>query len=495
MKKNPNPLQIPLLIGLLAICSLWTGCGKQADSAPEQYNFVVIFIDDLGYGDIGPFGSTLNRTPNLDRMAAEGMKLTDFYVAASVCTPSRAALMTGSYSQRVDMSLNALPGTANDIVLFPGDPKGLNPSEVTIAEVLKDAGYATACIGKWHLGDQKQWLPRQHGFDTYFGIPYSNDMGLGNVRWNYPPLPVVEEQEVIEQEPDQGFLAKRYTEKTLDFIEANQDRPFFVYLPHTMVHLPRFASPEFEGKSANGLYGDIVEEIDWSVGQILDKLKALELDQNTIVLFCSDNGGTRSTKDYKVSNLPLRGGKASMFEGGFRVCSLAWGPGLIPAGSESSEITTSMDLLPTFAKLGKAQVPSDRILDGLDISAILAGEAQAASPREAFYYYRGRDLFAIRSGPWKLFVQDYPYGGQKVPAGTLYNLRDDIGETTDVASRHADVVDRIQALAVTARSDLGDGRESHGANIRPAAYIEVDEAVTLTPRPQPWSEVQKREIR
>lgn len=493
MKKNAIPRKRYLLISLLALCSIWASCAKRNTTAPEQFNFIVIFVDDLGYADIGPFGSKLNRTPNLDRMAAEGMKLTDFYVAASVCTPSRAALMTGCYPQRVDMALNALPGTPNDIVLFPGEPKGLNPSEITIAEMLKDAGYATACIGKWHLGDQKQWLPRQHGFDTYFGIPYSNDMGLGNVRWNYPPLPVLEEQEVIEAEPDQGFLTKRYTEKTLDFIEANQDQPFFVYLPHTMVHLPRFASPEFEGKSNNGLYGDIVEEIDWSVGQILDKLKALELDENTIVLFCSDNGGTRSTDTYEVSNLPLRGRKASMFEGGFRVCSVAWGPGLIPAGSESSEITTSMDLLPTFAKLGKAKAPTDRILDGLDITDILAGEPKAANPREVFYYFRGKDLYALRSGAWKLFVKDYAYGGEKVPAGTLYNLREDIGETTDVSSQHPDVVERIQTLATAARQDLGDGRENPGANFRPAAYIEVDAAVTLTPRPQPWSEVQKRE--
>ncbi|MCZ6671749.1 MAG: sulfatase-like hydrolase/transferase, partial [Verrucomicrobia bacterium] len=275
MKIKTPTLSLVTSIILVSLVAFIGGCAQKTD---RPLNFVIIFIDDLGYADIGPFGSTLNRTPNLDRMAAEGMKLTNFYVAASVCTPSRAALLTGCYPQRVDMEHNALPGSGNNLVLFPGDPKGLNPSEITIAEMLKEQGYATAIIGKWHLGDQKQWLPRNHGFDTYFGIPYSNDMGVGNTRRNYPPLPVIQEQEVIEEEPDQGYLTKRYTEKSLEFIEAHKNEPFFLYLPHTMVHLPRFASPAFEGKSNNGLYGDIVEEIDWSVGQILDKLRELDLD-------------------------------------------------------------------------------------------------------------------------------------------------------------------------------------------------------------------------
>jgi arylsulfatase A-like enzyme len=475
------PMKIKLLILALivGILSLLGACSKKATQPP---NFIIIFIDDLGYADIGPFGSKLNRTPNLDRMATEGMKLTNFYVPASVCTPSRAALMTGCYPQRVDMEHNALPGSGNDLVLFPGDPKGLNPDEITIAEMLKEQGYATTIIGKWHLGDQKQWLPTTHGFDSYFGIPYSNDMGVGNTRRNYPPLPVVLEKDVIEEEPDQAYLTKRYTERALKFIEDKKDKPFFLYLPHTMVHLPRFASPAFLGKSNNGLYGDIVEELDWSVGQILDKLVELGLDKSTVVLFFSDNGGTRSTDTYTVSNLPLRGGKGSMWEGGFRVCSLAWAPGLIPAGSVSSEITTSMDLYPTFANLSGGNIPTDRILDGKDIAPILRGDANAKSPHEAFFYRRASIFYAVRSGPWKLFVKDYPFGGSTIKAGTLYNLEQDIGETTDVSSNHPEVVSRLNELAEASRIDLGDTRDKPGANVRKAAYIDLKDAVTLTQR-------------
>ncbi len=468
---------------LLSALWLLVACGPVEKAQP---NFIIIFIDDLGYADIGPFGSDLNRTPHLDRMAAEGMKLSSFYVASSVCTPSRAALLTGSYAQRVDMERNALPGTGNNIVLFPGDPKGLNPSEITIAEVLQDAGYATACIGKWHLGDQKQWLPRAHGFDTYFGVPYSNDMGVRS-RWNYPPLPLLRNEELIEQEPDQGLLTKRYTEESLAFIEANQDQPFFLYLPHTMVHLPRFASSDFEGKSSNGLYGDIVEELDWSVGQILDKLVELEIDENTVVLFFSDNGGTRSTDTYQVSNVPLRAGKGSMFEGGFRVCSLAWAPGRIPAGSESSQITTSMDLFPTFANWAGATLPADNTIDGKDISAVL--ETGAPTPHDAFFYRRANLLYAVRSGPWKLFVRDYRQGGSTVPAGTLYNLELNIAEDEDVSADHPNIVADLEALAEKSRHDLGDGPEYPGNGIRKAAYVSLEEATTLTERPQPWSEV------
>lgn len=485
--KTKALLWIPFAFLSIA-CILVSSCSRQSESPP---NFIVIFIDDLGYADIGPFGSKLNRTPNLDRMAAEGMKLTSFYVASSVCTPSRAALLTGCYPQRVDMALNGLPGTVNDIVLFPGEPKGLNPSEITIADMLGSVGYATACIGKWHLGDQKQWLPRNQGFDTYFGIPYSNDMGEWNSRWNYPPLPLVRDEEVIEQEPDQRLITRRYTEESLEFIEKSKDKPFFLYLPHTMVHVPHYASDEFQGKSNNGIYGDAVEEIDWSVGQILDKLEELEIDDNTFVLFCSDNGGARSRDTFEVSNVPLRSLKGSLFEGGFRVCSIAWGPGRVPAGAASSQITTSMDLLPTFAHWASAQVPSDRIIDGVNIAGILEGDETAKPSRESFFYRRGDILYAVRSGPWKLFTRDYAHGGQSIRSGTLYNLEEDIGETTDVAAIHPEIVSKLQALAETSREDLGDGPERPGHNIRKAAYIPLAQATTLTPRPQPWSEVQR----
>lgn len=473
--------KVALLLPLLLVAFSFA-CSSEVKSDTQPPNFIVIFIDDLGYSDIGPFGSELNRTPNLNRMAEEGMKLTDFYVAASLCTPSRAALMTGSYPQRVDMEHNALPGSGNNLVLFPGDPKGLNPSEITIAELLKGQGYATACIGKWHLGDQIAWLPTEHGFDSYFGVPYSNDMGLGNTKRDYPPLPVLVDSDVVEEEPDQAYLTKRYTEKALTYIENHKNQPFFLYLPHTMVHLPRLASPAFDGKSNNGLYGDIVEEIDWSVGQILDKLVELGIDKQTVVLFLSDNGGTRSTDTYTVSNLPLRGGKGSMFEGGFRVCSLAWAPGVIPASSQSEELTTAMDILPTFANLSGTKVPEDRTLDGKDISHILMGSPNARSPHNAFYYRRGDLLYAVRNGPWKLFLRDYQYGRDLIKAGTLYHLKNDLGETKDVSASNPDVVARLKDIAEASRIDLGDGPDLPGQNVRKAAYIDLSEAVTLTTR-------------
>jgi arylsulfatase A-like enzyme len=467
-------------------CSLLLAFGT-SHAAPEKnkpLNYVVIFVDDLGYGDIGPFGSQLNKTPHLDRMAAEGRKFTNFYVAAAVCTPSRAALMTACYPQRVDMALNALPNSVNNIVLFPGDPKGLNPHEVTIAEVLKDKSYATACIGKWHLGDQRAFLPTEQGFDYYFGIPFSNDMGFDH-RIPYPPLPLLRNEEVIEEEPDQRFLTKRYTEETLAFIEQHQQEPFFVYLPHSMVHWPHYASPAFKDKSKNGIYGDVVEEIDWSVGKILDKLAELDLDERTLVIFTSDNGGG-GARGCVVSNLPLRARKGNMCEGGIRVCTIAWCPGLVPKGTVCDELATAMDLLPTFANLSGAKLPEDRILDGKDILPLLRGDLGAKSPHEAFYYRRGMDLYAVRSGDWKLFVRTnqapFPGGNkaQRITAGTLYNLNDDIGETTDVSAQHPDVVAKLERLAEASRVDLGDGTDRPGNNVRRAAYVDVNDAVTLT---------------
>lgn len=457
------------------------------DAATQQnrpLNYVVIFVDDLGYGDIGPFGSQLNRTPNLDRMADEGRKFTNFYVAAAVCTPSRAALMTGCYAQRVDMGLNALPGSVNNIVLFPGDPKGLHPDEVTIAEVLKQKGYATACIGKWHLGDQPAFLPTRQGFDYYYGIPFSNDMGYDNAI-PYPPLPLLKNEEVVEEEPDQRFLTKRYTEEAISFVEEHQDQPFFIYLPHSMVHWPHYASPAFKDKSRNGIYGDVVEEIDWSVGQILDKLAALDLDQQTLVLFTSDNGGG-GARGNVVSNLPLRAHKGNMCDGGIRVCTIAWCPGFVPAGTVCDELSTAMDLMPTFANLSNAELPGDRILDGKDIGPLLRGDENAESPHEAFFYRRGLDLYAVRSGPWKLFVRDNPapLRGERRPqlikAGTLYNLHNDIGETTDMSHQHPEIVARLEDLADASRIDLGDGADRPGENVRRAAYVELKNAKTLT---------------
>lgn len=470
-----------LLFIMICLLGLVTPCSSQRDS---PMNFVVIFVDDLGYSDIGPFGSKVNRTPHLDQMAAEGRKFTNFYVAAAVCTPSRAALLTGCYPQRVDMGLNALPTSVNNIVLFPGDPKGLNPNEVTIAEVLKTKDYATACIGKWHLGDQPDFLPTKQGFDTYFGIPFSNDMGFDN-RVPYPPLPLMRDERVIEQEPDQSLLTKRYTEETLSFIDTNKNQPFFVYLPHSMVHWPHYASKGFEGKSNNGIYGDVVEEIDWSVGQILNKLRALKLDKRTMVIFTSDNGGG-GARGCLVSNLPLRARKGNMCEGGSRVCTIAWCPDTIPANTVCDELATSMDLMPTFAKLAHTQAPQDRIIDGKNILPLLTGAPNVTTPHNSFFYRRGLDLYAVRSGPWKLFVRENqaPLPGESKPLmivpGTLYNLDKDIGETTNVADQHPDIVADLQALAEASREDLGDGPERPGKNVRKAGYLNLAKSTTLT---------------
>ena len=301
-----------------------------------QPNLIVIFCDDLGYGDLGCYGSEKNRTPRIDKLAAEGMKFTDFYSSSPVCTPSRASLLTGCYARRVGLH----EAETGHWVLIPRNTRGMNPKEVTIAEALKSVGYATACIGKWHLGDQPEHLPTVHGFDSYFGIPYSNDMqqaGRGD-----PPLPLVDGGTVIEAPADQSTLTKRYTEKAVEIIETNQETPFFLYLPHTFPHLPLFASPDFLGKSANGTYGDSIEEIDWSTGQILDALDRLGLAKNTLVIFTSDNGSNGRNGG---SNAPLAGAKGGTMEGGMRVPMIARLPQRIKAGSTCPEVTTTMDFL------------------------------------------------------------------------------------------------------------------------------------------------------
>ena len=345
-------------------------------AAEQRPNFVVIFIDDLGNADISPFGKDRYDTPNLDRMAKDGRRYSNFYVASSVCTPSRAAIMTGCYPIRVDMLYNETrPPLPAASVLWPGSRKGLNPDEFTIAEVLKDRGYATACIGKWHLGDQPPFLPTRQGFDEYFGIPNGHDMGVRAKPFNLPP-PMVKNEVVIEDlDPeDFGFLTKRYTEYALDFIQRNAKKPFFIYLPHNMVHGPHAASPAFLNKTGKGLYADTVAEVDWSVGQILDRLVELKIDKRTLVLFTSDNGGgffmkkseSQRKKARYSSNAPYSGGKATPAEGGFRVPTIAWWPATIEAGSSTDLMASTMDLLPTFASLAgrpfKPKVP----IDGVD---------------------------------------------------------------------------------------------------------------------------------
>jgi len=434
-------------VGLTVTTAAVLGCSKEA--SPVKPNFVLIFTDDQGYADVGCFGAEGFETPNLDRMAEEGMKFTDFYVGASICSPSRAALLTGCYPPRVSITR----------VLFPRDNVGLNPEEVTIADALKTRGYATACIGKWHLGHIPKFLPTQQGFDYFFGLPYSNDMRPENSK-KYPPLPLIEGEKPIELDPDQSQLTRRYTEKAIAFIKQNKDNPFFVYLPHTMPHIPLYVSEKFAGKSKKGIYGDVIEELDWSVGEILKTIKELDLDERTLVIFTSDNGPWLSKKEHGGSAKPLRDGKFSTYEGGMREpCIMRW-PGRIPSGTVCREISATIDLLPTLAKLAGATLPANRI-DGKDIGALLK-DPHAATPHEAFFYYGVKQLDAVRSGDWKLV-----FANSKVDSPALYNLKDDISEQHDVSANYPDVVEKLSKLADSMRQDLGDARRGiPGRNIR-----------------------------
>ncbi len=432
-----------LLLPLALVAAGCRSAGEREDTERPP-NLVVLFADDMGWADLGCQGAEGFATPRLDRMAAEGMRFTSFYVGGPVCTPSRAALLTGCYPKRVGLAHR---------VLFPYSDTGLHPDEATIAEVLRDAGYATACIGKWHLGHHAEFLPRRQGFDRWFGVPYSNDMDrhvYAKRDFTAPPLALYDDDEVIEESPDQALLTRRYTEEAVRFIAENASRPFFLYLPHTMPHKPLHASADFRGKSELGLYGDVIEELDWSVGAILDALEEHGIDDRTLVLFTSDNGPWRAE-----SSGPLRGRKNTTWEGGMRVpCVVRW-PGMVPAGAVCDEVVTALDLLPTAAALAGVAPPE---VDGHDVRPLLLGEPNAASPTEAFFYYKDDKLEAVRSGRWKL----------RTGSSQLYDLEADLGETTDVATAHPDVVARLAALAETARADLGDATTGQpGANVRP----------------------------
>jgi arylsulfatase A-like enzyme len=415
----------------------------------------------MGYGDIAPFGSKLNRTPNLGRLAAEGMKLTSFY-CAPVCSASRAQLMTGCYSKRVGIG-GALPPVAS---------RGLNPNEITVAELLRARGYATMMIGKWHLGDQPEFLPTRQGFDHYLGLPYSNDMGgdgkpkkqpKSGKTETRPPLPLLRDEQVIEAPVEQDTLTARYTEAAVQFIATHTNQPFFLYLAHTAVHVPLYPGQAFRGKSANGLYGDWVEESDWSVGRVMDALRRAHLGTNTLVLFTSDNGPWLSKGTNAGSAGPLRGGKFSTWEGGSREPAIAWWPGQIAAGTTSDAVLSQMDVLPTVARLAGGEAPTDRVIDGRDIWPVLSGQTKD-SPHEALFYFAGNTLEAVRSGPWKLAIA--PQGKSKkdddpdkvsasYDAPRLYNLDTDISETTDVAAVHPEVVKRLKTLLERMDGDLG----------------------------------------
>lgn len=459
------------MIFAYAAFGMWAGAAENPTTVSpaaekgnaERLNIVIIFADDLGYGDLGCYGSPTIRTPNLDRMAAEGLRFTDFYSAAEVCTPSRAALLTGRYPIRSGMC-----GARR--VLFPNSTGGLPPEEITIAEALKPLGYATAHIGKWHLGIHPGSRPLDQGFDCSFGLPYSNDMdgrpGLtrGSVSSADPPhdgwnVPLIRNGEVVERPADQTTLTRRYTEEAVKLIRQWKDRPFFLYFAHTFPHVPLFASPEFKGKSRAGIYGDTVEEIDWSVGQVLDALKQEGIAECTLVFFTSDNGPWLIMGDQGGSAGPLRDGKGSTWEGGMREPAIAWMPGRIRPGV-TSELATAMDLFTTALRMAGAPPPESVTIDGVDLSPLLF-EGKPLPPR-AFFYYRGDRLFAARLGQWKAHFKTQPsYGQAKAEEHNpplLFHLGRDPSEKRDVAAAHAEVIEDIRRAVAEHQAGVTPGK-------------------------------------
>jgi len=456
---------------LLTLFGVWA-----IHAAAAAPNYVLIFCDDLGYGDLGCYGSAKNRTPRIDAMAKEGMRFTSFLSSSPVCTPSRASLLTGCYARRVGMHEDF----TGHWVLIPRSRRGMHADEWTLPEILKAKGYATACIGKWHLGDQPPHLPTAHGFDEYYGIPYSNDMA--SARRGDPPLPLVQDTKVIEAPANQATLTKRYTSEAIQFIERNKSKPFFLYLPHTFPHLPLFASKEFHGKSANGRYGDSVEEIDWSTGKILDALKQHGLDKNTLVIFTSDNGSNGRNGG---SNAPLSGAKGGTMEGGMRVPMIARWPGRIPAGGTCNELSSTMDFLPTFAALSGGLLSANKI-DGHDITPLLTGTKGAASPYEVFYYYRRRQLQAVRWGDWKWHLPlantfpNWTTANQKGRGrpGKLVDLKTDLAEKVDVTAANPKVMAKMRELVAQAEATLGN-EDRQGKEQRPAATLKSSKPMVL----------------
>lgn len=452
----------------------WLGFFSSAYSA--QPNVVIILCDNLGYGDVACFQpQAKQRTPNLDRMATEGIRLTSFYSTSGVCTSSRASLMTGCYPRRVGLHVSATGAS----VLQPVGSRGINPAEQTIAELLKGVGYATTCIGKWHLGDQPIFLATRNGFDSFFGIPYSEDMERGRVPGlDWPELPLLRNEKVIEAPPDAQFFTKRMTEEAVNFIVANKDRPFFLYFPEAAPgsRTVGYPGPDFIGKSANGLYGDSVEELDWSTGEILNALKQNGLDENTIVIWTSDNGAlTRNPT--QGSNLPFTGMGNSTREGGQRMpCIVRW-PNKIPQGGYCDKLCTMMDLLPTLTKLCGAPLPKAKI-DGHDIMPLLLGTPNVASPydKTGFFYYYVKQLQAVRIGKWKLYL---PLTSPKVQALRLYDVQSDIAEKKDVSAKFPTLVAKITALADRARHELGDN-DQVGTGQRSAGEVANPQPLLLS---------------
>lgn len=471
------------LFCVLGLALLATQAGAAAP-APAAPNVVLIFVDDLGYADTGCYGARDIRTPNIDRLAAEGTRYTSFYVAQAVCTASRAALLTGVYPNRIGMG-GALNHTSET---------GVHPAEKLLSDVFHERGFATAIFGKWHLGHHAPFLPTRRGFDEWFGIPYSNDLGpLHPVTPGLPPLPLYDQEKVVETDPDQAQFTRRFTERAVAFIERQRARPFFLYLPHVMPHVPIFASEKFRGRSAHGPYGDAVEELDWSVGEIMRTLERLRLDDRTLVIFASDNGPWTSYGNHAGSAGQFREGKLTTFEGGHRTPFITRWRGRIPAGRVSHELFTAMDLHATLVRLAGGALP-ERGYDGLDLRPLLLGEPGARG-RDEFWYYSTNELQAVRQGRWKLHLPHAylalagPPGRDGKPAnfgrinpGTtgaitnsglsgiasrhgyrfeqigvaLFDLAADPGEQRDVAAAHPEVVARLQRVAAAARADLGD---------------------------------------
>lgn len=451
-------LRSTLLLGLLV-----STLAHPVDAAPP--NFVIIFADDLGYGDLGCYGHPTIRTPHLDRMAAEGMRFTQFYAAASVCTPSRAGLLTGRLPIRNGMCSDKRR------VLFPDSGGGLPPDEITLATALKKAGYVSGCFGKWHLGHLPQFLPTSHGFSTYFGIPYSNDMdrvadsprgraAFDEPRSEYWNVPLMRDTEIIERPADQTTITRRYTEEAVKFIRQHKNQPFFVYLPHSMVHVPLFRSADFAGKSARGLYGDTVEEVDWSVGTILNTLKEENLAENTLVFFTSDNGPWLIYGDQGGSAGLLKDGKGCTWEGGMREPAIAYWPGTIPPGRVVHDLSSTLDIFATFTSLAGLTPPDNRHLDSYDLTPVLTGEGP--SPRQTFFYYRGTRLMAVRHGPFKAhFITQGAYGAEaREPQAhdppLLYHLEVDPSERENIAAKHPGVLQEIARLVKEHQATLPD---------------------------------------
>lgn len=467
---------------LSATCLVFVNAGAQEETQRQKPNVIIVFTDDQGYQDVGVFGSPDIRTPHLDQMAAEGVRFTNFHAAQAVCSASRAALLTGCYPNRVGIH-GALDHTAKH---------GLHPDEMTIAELLKPLGYHTAAIGKWHLGHHPPFLPTRQGFDEFFGLPYSNDMWPHHPENKnyYPPLPLYENERIIDTVDDQDLLTTQYTERAVDFIRRNKDQPFFLYLAHSMPHVPLAVSDKFRGQSERGLYGDVIMEIDWSVGQVLETLKQYGLDERTLVIFASDNGPWLSYGGHSGEAIPLREGKGTSWEGGVRVpCIMRW-PGKLPAGRVQAEPAMSIDLLPTIAWLTGAELPR-RHIDGLDIWQLMEASERAKSPHEAYYiYYNRNELQAVIMGEWKLYLphtyrtitpgQPYrddgipvKYEMTKIETPELYHLTSDVSETTNMAADRPRVVETMLRLAEKARADMGDALTgATGSNLREPGSID-----------------------